>query len=245
MFERTLLFATLLAVAAGGAQADTVLHLKSHQDAFAIQGQEQPARDNDVELWIGPDAIARTEGQKSFIMHGDQLLLVDHDAKTYSVLDLPIDLHALAPAGQQEMVDQMTQMMKMTADVTPTDETREVGSWDTKLVKVKLTNPMGLEVSMDLWTSDDVEVPMGRIYDLMRAMSEMQPGGADWIDQLSKVKGYPVLRETTLTVMGQKVATREELVSVEQKDAPAGTYAAPEGYERQDFNPMEKAGAGH
>ena len=57
-----------------------------------------------------------------------------------------------------------------------------------------------------------------------------------WID------GYVVDQKATVTMkmMGETtIASSDTVISIEEMDSPAGTYEAPAGYERKEFNYME------
>jgi hypothetical protein len=63
----------------------------------------------------------------------------------------------------------------------------------------------------------------------------MTRSGDDWIATLQSVPGQPVLFERVEQLPEMEVKAREELVGVERREAPAGTYELPAGYRRIDF----------
>jgi hypothetical protein len=50
---------------------------------------------------------------------------------------------------------------------------------------------------------------------------------------MQQIEGFPVIEEADVEMAGSRFKTREELVSAETKDAPAGTYDPPAGYAAQ------------
>lgn len=232
-----LAFALIAALAAGSfpaAAADTLVTLTSREQGVGDQSE----RRGTVTMWIGDRVIARDDGRSTAILRDGELVLVDHESRSYSVLALPVDVPSLIPPERREIAGQMMQMMRMDAEITPTDERREIGGWDARRYRVQLTNPMGVAVAMDLWLSEEVELPAARVKELSRALGEVQPGGGGWVAELTALPGFPVLQETRLTVGGDQMTSREELVSIEQKPAPAGVYAPPEEYEEVPFSPL-------
>lgn len=224
----------LLATSAHGA---TLLTMKSHQDAFEIQGQSQPAQDNTVQIWLGDGMISRDDGNSRVISDGEKLYLVDHGAKTYNVLDLPVNLAELLPEEMRGQLTEMRKVASISAEVAPVEETREVGDWNAKRYDVTLSSGMGLAVEQVIWASPDVEVDASVYNELTRALASLQPGGGDWVSQLSAIDGFPVLRETTMKIgPDASVLTTEELVSVEEKEAPADTFKPPTDYEMKEFS---------
>ena len=84
------------------AAADRLLTLKSHTDAMEMMGQKTPAQDENYLYWFGGDAIRHDTGKVSTILRFDrkQMIWINHDDKTYSVIDLPIDFRKLFYAFQ-------------------------------------------------------------------------------------------------------------------------------------------------
>lgn len=234
-----LLCAAGLFATAADVRADTLLTLKSHQDALEFQGQTQPARDETVEVWMKDGAIVRDDGQSRILMTSDKLYLINDQEKYYNVLDMPVDLANLLPEEMRPRLEQMREQAGIRAEVTPVDETRQVGDWKARRYDVSLRNEMGLEVDQVLWASPEVGVDPKLYHDLAAALAALQPGGAEWTAKLDVVEGFPVLRETRMALgPDSEVKTTEELVSVEEKDAPEGTFAPPADYEERPFNPV-------
>lgn len=230
------LFAALAAASApaASAAADTLVTLTSRE----TRGGDGPPREGSVAIWIGEEAIARDDGRSNAILRDGELVLVDHESRSYSVLPLPADVGAMIPPEMRELAGQMMQMMRMEAEITPTDERRTIGRWQARRYQVQLTNAMGVAVAMDLWQSEEVDVPAERVKALSRALGEVQPGGGGWVAALTALPGFPVLQETRIAVGGDEVTNREELVSIERKPAPAGAYAPPAEYAETPFSPL-------
>lgn len=227
-----------LLVATVPAGAATLLTLQSHQDAFEVQGQTNPAQDRTVEVWIGDGAIVRNDGASSVLMTKDKLYLINHQEKSYNALDLPLDLEALLPPEMAERMRQVREQAAISAELVVGDETRTVGEWTAKRYDLTLTNPLGLTVEQVIWASPEADVDASLYHGLAGALAALQPGGGDWVDQLDAVEGFPVLRETTMRIgPGTEVTTTEELVSVATREAPEGTFAPPADYQEKPFSP--------
>ena len=195
---------------------------------------------------IVPNVISRPdEARVTFarsdiaaIMSALKMYLLDNTAKTYSVLDLPIDYRKLAPKGGEQMMEQMSQMAKMDVAVTPRDETKKIGAWTAKRYDVVMTNPMGMKIETTMWVSKDVGVDVSALTQMAVTMTALKPGTMDWIKKMQAIPGYPVLQESKVSVMGNEMKTSEQLVAVEKKEPPAGTYEPPAGYTLKPFDPM-------
>jgi hypothetical protein len=241
MFRRIpTLLALLLLTSTVAARADVLLTMQHHTDAFEMMGQKQEARDSKIKTWIGTDRVRRDDEASSVILRLDQnkMYMVDHSTKTYSVLDLPIDFKKLMPEGGQQMMEQMSQMMKMDVTITPTEEKKTVGKWDTRKVKVGLSNSMGVKIDTTMWVSKSIGVDPAIYTKMTASLASLQPGSMDWVKKMEQIDGVPVLQESTVTMMGTSFKTREELLSVEDTAAAAASYDPPAGYTKKDFDPI-------
>ncbi|MCU0230455.1 MAG: DUF4412 domain-containing protein [Acidobacteria bacterium] len=229
----------LAALFAAPALADTLITSKSHSDS--IMGQ--PARDETTTMWIGKDRMARSGTDSSIIIRADQkkLYMIDPQDKTYSELDLPIDLAKYFPPEMQAQIGAMMQQMKMTAKVTPTDQTKKIGNWNTKLYKAEIANAMGMKMDIDMWVTKEISIDYAAYKDLANSLQGLQMGFEDVAKEMAKIDGISVLTENTMNIMGNTMKTREEIVSAESKPAPAGTYDVPAGLTKETFNPMKAA----
>lgn len=216
MPRRLLLLPLLLFVLAVPAAADTVLTLKSTIEGLKGQPQPGPAK-----VWINGDKLRRDEGgDTSYILRIDKgkLYIVNHPEKTYSELALS-DLQKIVSPAQAQL----------SVQVTATSETRKVGSWNARKYKVAISNPAGLRLDTTIWASKDVAAYQA--YNRLAAsLAALQPGAAEWARKLETIEGFPVLQEADVEMGGSRFKTREELVSVETLEAPAGAYDVPAGY---------------
>ncbi|HEX6862414.1 MAG TPA: DUF4412 domain-containing protein, partial [Thermoanaerobaculia bacterium] len=143
----------------------------------------------------------------------------------------------MMPKGSEAMADQIAAAMQVTVQVTPRDEVKKVNQWNAKRYDVSVQSAMGMKIATTMWVSKDVEgfTPFNK---LAGTMASLQPGSGEWVKQLEKIDGFPVLTESKVDALGAQFGTREELVSVETKAAPAGTYDLPAGYKAEAYNPI-------
>ena len=243
MLRRTLAASLLVLALVPAAGADSLLTFKSHTDSFQVAGETQPAKDTEVRIWVAADRLRRDDGETSTILRLDRnkLYVVNHPEKTYSELTLPVDFVRLMPKGQEQVGALWAQQMKLAVKVTPAGETRKVNAWNARRVQMEITNATGMKIASTLWVSSEIAA-WRDLNRLAATLAALQPGAADWARELEKIEGFPVLREDSVDAMGARFKTREELVSAETKDAPAGLYDPPAGYTAKPFNPLEGIG---
>ena len=137
------------------------------------------------------------------------------------------------------MLEQMAPMLKMEIAVKPTGETKKIRDWSAKKYDVTTTGAMGT-TTIVIWATRDLKLDMSAYKDMMSHLEALNPGAADLAKELAKIEGVEVLKDMTTSTMGVNIGSREELVSVEDKPAPAGHYELPAGYKQTEFNPFAK-----
>ena len=229
-------------------QADTFIKTVFHQDAMSMMGQNTPAKDDTTMTWLGDNIAATTDGGKTvMVINGETGMFIsfDHEKKTY--VEMPVDalgdmekMMAGSGVSKEEaamMGKQMQAMragMKMDVKVTPTEETKKIGEWDCKKYVVEMKMSMGSMQNI-VWATKDVEVDYSMFATLMSAPMMQMPGFQDVMKEFEKMDGLQILSESTMKMMGSDVKSKQEVLEVGEKDAPAGTYAIPEGYKKQVF----------
>ncbi len=221
------------------ASADIYVKSKTHTDPMSIMGQE-PARQG---LLCG--AVDRLRQ----VRHADDtnasvidlaknvMYIINHKSKTYIEAALPFDFTSLLPA---QMASMMQGMMKMTVTVSPTGGKKTVGSWPCDEYDVTM-NMMMMPMKMKVYATSkvpfDLAAYMAKVYGTM-LKSQFRLDDAS-TSEMMKVKGFWISSETTMEMMGTKIRTTSEVVEISKKTPPAGVYAVPAGYAKQDKLSMQ------
>ncbi len=237
----TILIIVALAFSPFLANADHLIKGKKHTDAFSMMGQSQPEKDEETTTWLGKDKMRQDVGDTTTLIRLDKnkMYMINHPDKTYSEMDLPFNLEEIMPPEAKQMFD----AMDVTSSITDTGETQTINNWNCKKYLVEISvSMMGMEmpITMNMWTSEDLGVDFDDFKDLYTKTLEAQPVFKDFIKDFEKLGGYPVLTEFSMDMMGAQQKYTEEVLSVEKKSAPAGTYDLPEGYTKTAFNPFEQ-----
>ncbi len=225
------------------AKGDFHIKKKRHTDAVKIMGQSQPAKDEEGATWMGKDKMREDEGQtKSTIVRFDlkKIYIIEHDKKQYAEIDLPVDFEKILPPQAKQMM----QMMNVTAKVTPTQETQTINEWNcTKYLVEIAISMMGMDMpmKMEMWVTKDTGINLDQYAQFYAEMISIQPMFKDFAQEFQKIDGYPVKTEMTMSMMGTETRSLEEVISVEELDAPAGIYDIPEGFTKTDtYNPFDQ-----
>jgi hypothetical protein len=225
--------------------ADVYIKTKTHMDAFEMMGQKQPAKDEFQEQWIGENKFAQIMKQHAIILDlGKQMLyIVNHGAKTYIETSLPLDMSKLLP----EQMAQMMGSMKINVTVTPNGQTKKIGTWNCNgydvVMDIQFMMPM--KMKMLIWATTDVPFDWKTFADkmfpaIMKAQSVQMPFGDEVVNEFKKIKGYQVATEMSMNMMGTEMKVNTEVQEITNKPAPAGTYAVPAGYTKNEkFSMMD------
>ncbi len=210
--------------------ADVYIKTKTHTDAMSVMGQNTPAQDTVSEAWIGDDMFATIAAGQTMVidLKKNVAYFIYPTTKTYVETPLPLDFAKILPPEAAALAG----MMKMTATVTPTTETKKIGSWNCTGYDVNLTMMMGMTMKMRSWATADVPFDAAAfntkfLGSLLKGQMRLDDASAK---EFAKMKGYQVASDMTGDIMGAKMHNTSEVVEMTKKAAPAGTYAVPAGF---------------
>ncbi|MBK7876956.1 MAG: DUF4412 domain-containing protein [Planctomycetes bacterium] len=235
-----LLHAALLTfVLAAPAAADVLLTKSVHTDEFTTPNGVQPAKTESQLVWLAKDKVRAEMGPVTYVVRLDQrkLFLLRPAEKTFSAIDLPVNLAAHVPKSDETKFEQMKSRLALSALVTPTEETERVKGWAAKKYKVQ-TSILDTPSDETIWTTKDIEVDWTSFWDAQAALRSLQPGSETLILEMRKLDGIVVKADRTRTTAAGKLHSLEELVSAERKEAPEGTYEVPKDYTEKPFDPI-------
>lgn len=234
-------FAVLLAIVAVAAlslHADVYIKSKTHTDAMSVMGQNTPASDTVSESWISDNAFATVTPDQTIIIDlaKNVAWFVNPKSKTYVETPLPLDFTKILPPQAAAMAG----MLKMTATVAPTAETKKIGSWNCTGYDVNLTI-MGMAMKMRSWVSADVPFDYASFNTKFLAnmlKGQMRLDDAS-VKEFAKMKGYTVASEMNGDIMGAKMHTTTEVMEISKKPAIAGVYGIPAGFTKTSSLSLE------
>ena len=227
---------TLTLLVAAPALADVMIEKKSTNEP---SGMPESASEQTSTSWIGEGRVAEISGDdRVVILAGEKLMIIDDASKTYNTLALPIDFAKLAP-GMEEMLEQFASQLQLKIEVVPTEDSREINGFPTKRSQILVASAVGVTGEIDVWLTEKVDFDLAAMRKMTKDMTALAPPGiGDVFKKISELKGFPILQEITMSMMGQTIHSREEVISVTRKDAPKGIYDVPETYVETPYDPM-------
>ena len=216
--------------------ADVYIKTNVHTDAFAMMGQNQPAKDEVMEQWVGNNQLANMTGDNIMIMDMNKnlMFIVNLKDKTYVQTTLPLDMTKLVPKEAASMMA----MMKVTVKVTPNGQTKKIGKWNCSGYDMDMNMAM-MQMKMTVWATTDVPFDWKLFSKMYANVSKMQFMDDAAIAEINKISGYQVASEMNMDMMGSKLKVTSQVVEITQKSAPAGIYAVPVGYTKKDTLSLE------
>lgn len=227
--------ALLLLLGVTALPADTLLKKLRTADEVPAPGRiAESYKNRKVEIWIGADRVLRDDGRTALLLRLDQrkLYIADRAQKMYVALDLEqkdgrwraITGLPATPGGAEAWV--------IHAKAEPTQETRQVGAWKALRYQVALSNEIqrANRIRFSWWVAPDLTIEDAPLRTLTRILASLSFSGDEWIETLQSLPGQPVLFERVEQLPDTEAKAREELVAVEHREAPAGTYEVPAGF---------------
>lgn len=235
------LLALCLFLAASPVQADICIQKAKRTVIPAGSGEKapKPVEENSL-TWMSRDRLREDTGETSLIIRLDQkkiYLNIDHSRKTYSEVDLPVDMEKLIPPEGWEMA----QWMEISGIFKETGKTRKIRDWNCQQyfceISVSLME-MSIPVEIEIWSTADLGRDLSPYPRFQAEILTTNPFTRDISEEFKKIRGFPVLTRFSMSTPGGEYRYEEEVLVIEKKDAPARTYDLPPGYTRVPFNPL-------
>jgi len=236
--KKLCVFFSLVLMLAAFAGADIYIKSKTHTDAFAVMGQNQPAKDETTEQWLGDDKFVLITPELSIVvdLKKNMLYWINHGNKSYIESPLPFDF---AKIVDPQMAQMMSQMMKMTVTVTPNSQTKTVGQWNCSGYDVAITMMM-MPMKMSVWATTDVPFDVEKFMKLyanvIKAQLRLDEAA---VQEMMKVKGIWIATEMNAEMMGAKMHNTTEVIEISKKSPDASVYSVPAGYTKKDKLSMQ------
>lgn len=216
--------------------SETLITKQKTTDAVTIPGQEKPAETQTELTWIGKDKLRVDLGVWTTIVRRDQgkLYQLNNETKAYSVVELPVDLSSYLTPPQKKALDRTIDQVEVT--VTPTSETRKFENWNATKYVLSMTVPRRGTFTEEIWAANDVGFDTSAWTDMWSARMQLQPVGGLMAKEQKKIVGFPVFVERKQALEGRLYGGRDQVLSIESKDAPEGTFDVPKDYVARAFD---------
>jgi hypothetical protein len=193
--------------------------------------------------YLTRDKVRTSDGESDTILDlaSGRLVIINHKKSEYYETSLQ-DMAAAMQKLQQDMAKgPMAAMFGQVENVKVEKGTgaRKIAGYDTEAWVMS----MGEGLRFDVWSAPALEVPT-QYYEarksLYAAMGPMGPKFQKMVEEMRKVKGFPLATRISAKMMMVKMETLTEATEVKKGPIPASAFEVPAGYKKKD-SPFKKA----
>lgn len=220
--------AAALALIAAEAAADVWLKQVRRVEPFTVMGREMPGREETVEIWSGPEGLRRDMGGAMSVIvpaGAGVAFILNHAERTYAEVALP------APGAPAPPSDMTAALGPIEVTVEATGETREIDGRRAEGHRLTVRMQMGESVT-EIWAAEIPGVDPAAHWAAANAMLAGTGELGSMLEELSAIRGFPVLSVARSKMAEAEIAMTETLVEIDERPAPPGTYAPPEGWRK-------------
>jgi len=212
----------------GASLAEKGLYVEQKVNTSAVMGQ--PAKESISKSWM-------TENK--FRVESDEQVMIFNfeNEKVLNIMPQKKEYFEMSMAEMRQMAQMGKAMMKNMAETKmsfiKTGNTKKVKDWNCYEVVSE-----GGFMKQVLWVSEDLPYGKEMFYKFYSKMPEFEELAKSFYDA-DEIKGYPVLSETEMNMMGMSIKSSSELILIKELDIPANLFDLPTGYKKVE-NPMGK-----
>ncbi len=232
----TLLASFLILPAAFAAEEGVYIETLNH--STGLMGETPQEDQNQTFLAYGKMKVSDTaDGGSDMLLDPatGTMTFINHAAKKYYQINIKNVKDSMSQPG-------MEQMRNMIADtkisVQDTGETQQIGSWNCHKYLVSKTGMMGVE--QEIWATEDVDLDMSRFTEMTSLagpdglLANTSEGKAQ-LDEMAKIKGFPILTKTKMQMMGSSIETESEVKVIRKEAMEPSIFDIPKDYAQREM----------
>lgn len=222
-------------------QASEGLTLKKKITTSGMMGQAGKA--STTTSYFSENVFRTTSDGDDLIVRLDErtIAFIDHKNQRYSEVSLDELEQIIGQATarleeNQEAMAAMRQLMggaeKGEVSVTPQGDGENIAGYTTRKYLVKVP-PM---VEMEIWSAPELTLPPA-YYDVLKLRTPPNPifDLEKMVDAMKEVEGVSLKTVTTVSVMGMKMTSTEEVIEIEKGPLRDSIFQVPSEYSKQPF----------
>jgi hypothetical protein len=208
---------------------------KNHTDGYTVAGTTVEESNDEMCIWIGEKGLRSDGSSQSILVRPDtkDVYIIDHTNKEYSIVPFT-QFEAISDAiSTSGLPDFVTNMVKLTATITPTTETKKIGKYNCTKFLQSIKN-VAMSSETELWITKDIKVNIELYKKYLSSMLTATPGMSQMLGdiskELNKIDGVYVQSSTVTNAMGNEMKSSTEVLEVKEGNPPAGIYELPAKY---------------
>jgi hypothetical protein len=225
-----------------GLYSDSRIKEKSYTESYYYGGVVQPAEESEREIWIGHNKLCSISDNWKFILDINQnlMVIINREDSSYVECSLPFEWSKVV---SPELVG-MLKSFETKGSVTPTGNKKKIDNWECQEYEVNsYILYQGSKINENdtkIWASSEVLSDNKNFDQLASIMRKFANYDSSYIQQLGKITGYHVSRESFFYPKGFSVASIQKIVEVVEIDPPVDLYEIPTGYSKKESLSLEE-----
>lgn len=220
------------------AHADTVLEYQTRFRSFKGEKPGDPL-DSKTIAWIAADRARLDRTESSVIFRGDErrMYFLDHQAKTWQQLSVPIKLEEHFVGEKKALFDEIIAEHASPVTVKEMSLPETIGPWVTRKLEINgETATLGSHEKVEVWNMADPKVDKSAYDELRRNNAALNPSARRWIDHALALPGITVKQKVSFEDQRWRTEITNELLSIEERKSPDGYYSPPKDYRQVGFD---------
>lgn len=199
------------------------------QKVYTSSVMGQPAKEFISKSWIMDDRFRSESDEQITIFRFDlkKVWMIDPEKKQYNEMGMD-EMRQMAQMGRSMMQSAEGLDFKF----RKTGKTKKINQWNC----YEVTSDGGI-MKQSIWLTEDLPFGKDIYYNFYKDMPEFREL-AESIYNSEDLKGYPVLSETEMNMMGMKIQSSSELITIREEKIASGLFDLPKGLKKV-ANPME------
>jgi hypothetical protein len=240
--QKSLFVYITILISIQGLYSDSRIKEKSYTESYYYGGVVQPAEESEREIWIGQKKLCSINDNWKFIVDINQnlMVIINREDSSYVECSLPFEWSKIV---SPKLVG-MLKSFETKGSVTPTGNTKKIDNWECQEYEVNsYILYQGSKINENdtkIWASVEVLTDNKNYAQLISIMRKFANYDSSYIQQLGKITGYHVSRESFFYPKGFSVASNQKIIEVKEIDPPAGLYEIPAGYSKKESLSLEE-----
>jgi hypothetical protein len=235
--------------------ADVYMKNVERVKAFEMMGKKQKEQVEIKEQWLAENKFAQSGKEISLIIDEDKekLYLIIHRPKIYYEIPTTITKEQILKLAPPKVAEAIKSIKITDAKVNLTGETKKIANWNCTLTEFEMVIMIPAlnmipKFKMKLWTTKDLPSYYSKFTKVMDefypkyilGMLNIEENSKKEMEKMEKVEGFQIAAEITVNLFGSEINIESQCLEVEEKPAPPGTYAVPDGYTQKTIPGLAK-----
>ena len=230
--------------------ADVYVKLVEQTKAFEMSGKRSPERVEIKEEWLAKDKFAYFSKDINIIIDykKEKLYFLVNKHKKYYELPLDIDMTKFQDLVPPKAAEIISSIKVTDVKVNLNGQKKKIANWDCRqsdLEMVFMIQALNImpKFKIKFWTTKDIPFNhkdyssgISEFYEkFVFKVLNVDENSQKELEKMNKIEGFQVASEVTVNMFGSEINVESQVLELEEKPAPPGTYSVPKDYTKGDL----------